>query len=80
MEVVFHDRIPIYRNPSVNVKTQSGWYSSLDSCSGGRCRVDRRRWGAVEINSPQGLILYATVSVGRLRYTRSHLRVLCLAG
>ena len=33
-----------------------------------------------DINSSQGLILYATVSVGRLRYTRSHLMVLCLAG
>ena len=26
VEVVFHDRKPIYRNPSMIVKTQSGWY------------------------------------------------------
>jgi len=26
VEVVFHGRKPIYRNPSMDVKTQFGWY------------------------------------------------------
>jgi hypothetical protein len=34
VEVLFHGRKPIYRNPSMDVKTQSGWYLK---------KVDRRK-------------------------------------
>jgi hypothetical protein len=41
VEVVFHGRKPIYRNPSIVVKTQSGWY--LKEVDSRQLKVERGR-------------------------------------